>query len=86
MAAGFAIEAARGEAACKGIVNACSRFLASKTLRGKVEVDACVAPAEITLPLVRELNAMAPFGMANRKPILYLQNVIVIQSLSLIHI
>ncbi|MBX9672292.1 MAG: single-stranded-DNA-specific exonuclease RecJ [Candidatus Obscuribacterales bacterium] len=80
MAAGFAIEAARGEAACKGIVNACNRFLASKTLRGKVEVDACVAPAEITLPLVRELNAMAPFGMANRKPILYLQNVIVIQS------
>lgn len=72
MAAGFTIEADKAEAACRGIVSTCNRFLAEKSLRGRLELDAMVEEKEVSLDLVRSLNAMAPFGMANRKPVLCL--------------
>lgn len=70
MAAGFSIEADKAEAACRGIVAACNRLLAEKSLRARLEIDSLVEPKILDLDLVRELNAMAPFGMANRKPVL----------------
>lgn len=72
MAAGFSIEADKAEAACRGIVAACNRFLAEKSLRARLEIDSVVEPGSLDLDLVRQLNAMAPFGMANRKPVLCL--------------
>jgi single-stranded-DNA-specific exonuclease RecJ len=77
MAAGFSMEASKAQAACAGIVASCNKFLEEKSLRGKVDVDACIAPSVLSLPLAKELTAMAPFGMANRKPILYLENLMV---------
>lgn len=74
MAAGFSIEIDKAEAACRGIVAACNRLLAQKSLRARLEIDALVEPAALDLNLVRELNAMAPFGMANRKPVLCLSS------------
>ncbi len=77
MAAGFSIEADKAEAAVKGIVAACNKALAEKNMRVRLEIDSVVEPAVLSLDLVRELNAMAPFGMSNRKPVLCMTKVVV---------
>ncbi len=80
MAAGFSIEGEKAEAATKGIVAACNKFLAEKNMRVRLEIDCLVEPALLTLELTRELNAMAPFGMSNRKPVLCMTNLTVTSS------
>lgn len=73
MAAGFSIDVDKAEAAARGIVNSCNKFLGAKSLRGKLEIDSVVEGERLSLGTVRELNRMAPFGMANRKPLLCLE-------------
>lgn len=73
MAAGFSIDVDKAEAAARGIVNSCNKFLGAKSLRGKLEIDSVVDGERLSLGTVRELNRMAPFGMANRKPLLCLE-------------
>lgn len=77
MAAGFSIEGEKAEAATKGIVAACNKFLAEKNMRVRLEIDCLVEPSDLSLDLTRELNAMAPFGMSNRKPVLCMTNLTV---------
>ncbi|CAN5516412.1 hypothetical protein BH11CYA1_BH11CYA1_02820 [soil metagenome] len=77
MAAGFSIEAEKAEAATRGIVASCNKFLAEKNMRVRLEIDSMVEPEILSLDLVRELNAMAPFGMSNRKPVLSMSKVVV---------
>lgn len=77
MAAGFSIDVDKAEAAARGIVNSCNKFLGAKSLRGKLEIDSVVEGEGLSLGTVRELNRMAPFGMANRKPLLCLEKLTV---------
>lgn len=77
MAAGFSIEADKAEAAARGIVNSCNKFVGNKSLRSRVEIDALVEGDSLALSTVRELNAMAPFGMNNKKPILCMEKLTV---------
>lgn len=46
-------------------------------MRSRVEIDALVEGDSLALSTVRELNAMAPFGMNNKKPILCLEKLTV---------
>jgi len=80
MAAGFSIEADKAEAAVKGIVAACNKHLAEKNMRVRLEIDSVVDATVLSLDLVKDLNAMAPFGMSNRKPVLCMTKVVVTSS------
>ncbi|MDQ5934677.1 MAG: single-stranded-DNA-specific exonuclease [Cyanobacteriota bacterium erpe_2018_sw_21hr_WHONDRS-SW48-000092_B_bin.40] len=77
MAVGFSIEGEKAEAATRGIVASCNKFLAEKNMRVRLEIDSVVEPEILSLDLVRELNAMAPFGMSNRKPVLSMSKMVV---------
>jgi len=77
MAAGFAIELDKAEAAARGIVNACNRMMNGKALSSRLEIDAIADGATLSLDTARDLNQMAPFGMANKKPILCLEHGVV---------
>ncbi|MBU6452342.1 MAG: single-stranded-DNA-specific exonuclease RecJ [Cyanobacteria bacterium REEB67] len=77
MAAGFAIELDKAEAATRGIVAACGRMLGGQPLSMKLEIDAIANGATLDLSTVKDLNRMAPFGMANKKPVLYMEKGVV---------
>ncbi len=73
MAAGFSFAVEKAEVAARSIVNSCNRMIGTKSLRGRVEIDAVMNAAEMDLGIVSELNRMAPFGMNNRKPVLVIE-------------
>ena len=70
MAAGFSVEAGKADLFCKGIVETCNRMLAEQSLRPTLDIDLEVEPDEVTEELVQTLSRLAPFGMANKKPVL----------------
>jgi single-stranded-DNA-specific exonuclease RecJ len=74
MAAGFTIEAEKGESFCQSIVNTCNKLLAANPLKSVVEIDAEVNAVGMTHDLARLLTKLAPFGMANKKPLLLVRD------------
>ncbi len=70
MAAGFSVEIDKATAFCEAIKDTCKRLLGEKSLRPVLEVDAVVETADVSMSLVSLLSKLAPFGMANRKPML----------------
>ncbi len=70
MAAGFSAEAEKAETFCKAITDTCNRMLAEKSLNPVLDIDAVVNAGEVSMELVRQLARIAPFGMANKKPVL----------------
>lgn len=83
MAAGFAVEADKADAFCRAITETCNRMLAEKSLKPVLELDAVVAPAQVSIELVNRLARLAPFGMANKKPLLAMTKLICAGSRSL---
>jgi single-stranded-DNA-specific exonuclease RecJ len=73
MAAGFTIEADKAQSATRGIVATCNRMMNGKALSSRLEIDAIADGASLSLATAKDLNQMAPFGMSNKKPILYLE-------------
>jgi len=73
MAAGFAIELEKAESAARGIVSTCNRMMAGKALSSRLEIDAIADGATLGIDTAKDLNQMAPFGMGNKKPVLYLE-------------
>jgi len=76
MAAGFAMEAANAEVACRALVDTCNQMLASKASNPTLDIDVVVQPAEVDMPLVKVIGKLAPFGMGNKKPVFCVQNVV----------
>ncbi len=68
MAAGFSCEADKADSLCKAITLTCNRMLAGNPLRGRVDIDVSVEASKLSLDLAQELNKLAPFGMDNKKP------------------
>ncbi len=68
MAAGFSCDADKASALCKAITLTCNRMLAGNPLRGRVDIDVSVESSLLSLDLASELNRLAPFGMDNKKP------------------
>ena len=70
MAAGFAVELAKADALRLGITEACNRMLDGKARASSLDIDAVVASSEVTMDLAQTVAKIAPFGMANKKPVL----------------
>lgn len=73
MAAGFSVEAAKADVFCKSLVETCNRMLAEASMRPTLEVDLVVEPSEVNMDLAQTLTRLAPFGMANKKPVIALK-------------
>jgi single-stranded-DNA-specific exonuclease RecJ len=73
MAAGFAIDADKAESTARAIVATCNKMLNGKPLSSRLDIDAIADGATLSLDTAKDLNQMAPFGMANKKPVLYLE-------------
>jgi single-stranded-DNA-specific exonuclease RecJ len=76
MAAGFTIEAEKGESFCKAIVNTCNKLLAASPLKSVVDIDAEVQADGLSHDLARLLTKLAPFGMGNKKPLLLVRDLL----------
>ena len=74
MAAGFTIEADKAQSATRGLIATCNRMMNGKALSSRLEIDALADGGALSLDTAKELNKMAPFGMGNKKPVLYLEN------------
>lgn len=83
MAAGFSCEADKADALCKAITLTCNRMLAGNPLRGRVDIDAAVESSMLSLELAQVLNKLAPFGMDNKKPQIFVGELSCIGSKSL---
>lgn len=73
MAAGFSVEVGKAEALRAGITEACNRMLNGKTRAATLDIDAQVAAKEVTMDLANLVAKIAPFGMANKKPVLVMR-------------
>ncbi len=73
MAAGFAVEVGKAEALRSGITEACNRMLNGKMRAATLDIDAQVAAKEVTMDLANLIAKIAPFGMANKKPVLVMR-------------
>lgn len=73
MAAGFSVEVGKAEALRLGITEACNRMLNGKTRATTLDIDAQVAAKEVTMDLANLIGKIAPFGMANKKPVLVMR-------------
>lgn len=69
MAAGFSVEVGKADLFCKSIVETCNRILAEANMRPTLDVDLLVEANEVGSPLVEIISRLAPFGIANKKPI-----------------
>lgn len=83
MAAGFAVEAAKADSFCRAITDTCNRMLAEKSLRPVLEIDALVSPGDVSMDLVEKISPLAPFGMANKKPVLSMKRLTCLNTRSL---
>ncbi len=80
MAAGFSAEASNAELLCRGLVDTCNRALLGQTLRPSLEIDLELDAEDVHLGLAKLLRKLGPFGMWNKKPVLALQNLEVLES------
>lgn len=71
MAAGFSCDADKADNLCKAITLTCNRLLAGNPLRGRVDIDVAVDSSILSMDLAQVLNKLAPFGMDNKKPQLF---------------
>lgn len=70
MAAGFSVEAGKADLWCRGVVETCNRMLAETSMYPTLDIDLVVEPDDVSMELATELTKLAPFGMANKKPVL----------------
>ena len=71
MAAGFSLEAQNGPAFVSSIIQTCNKLLAKDSMKSTVDIDYSIDSSAISHTLVREMTQLAPFGMANKKPLMY---------------
>ncbi len=76
MAAGFAMEAAKAEVACRALVETCNQMLANKASNPTLDIDVVAQSTEVDMPLAKLIGKLAPFGMSNKKPVFCVQNVV----------
>ncbi len=71
MAAGFTIEAEKGESFVAAINQTCNKLLSEDSLQSVIKIDAVIEPQDLTFDLARLVTKLAPFGMANKKPLFF---------------
>lgn len=79
-AAGFSTEADKADALCKALVDTCNRMLASRSLAPRLEIDLVLDSATVDLSLAKEIGKLGPFGMGNKKPVIALTGMFVVNT------
>ncbi len=74
MAAGFATASAKADILCRALVDTINRTLGDKPLSSTLAIDFLAKPQAVDLPLAKTFFKLAPFGMANKKPLLCLND------------
>ncbi len=75
MAAGFSLDASKGDLFRSALVKTCNKLLISSAKNPTLHVDVSISADEVTTELARLLTKLAPFGMGNKKPLLHVKNV-----------
>jgi hypothetical protein len=75
MAAGFSLEASKGDSFRSALVKTCNKLLQTTSKNATLGIDVSIAADEVTTDLARLLTKLAPFGMGNKKPLLHVKNV-----------
>jgi single-stranded-DNA-specific exonuclease RecJ len=75
MAAGFSLEASKGDSFRSALVKTCNKLLESSSKNATLHIDVSITADEVTTELARLLTKLAPFGMGNKKPLLHVKNV-----------
>lgn len=83
MAAGFSVEQPKAEVFCQAIVATCNRMLADKSPIPTLAIDLQLPAEQVNADLANLLVRLAPFGMANKKPVLALRDVECVDSRAL---
>ena len=72
MAAGFSMPAEKADAFCAAIVASCNRALVDSSMAPTVQIDVALEDMGIDLfSFAKTLLKLAPFGMENKKPVLF---------------
>ncbi|MBX9720815.1 MAG: single-stranded-DNA-specific exonuclease RecJ, partial [Candidatus Obscuribacterales bacterium] len=80
MAAGFSAEASNADILCRSLVETCNRALLGQTLRPTLEIDLELEAEDVQLGLAKLLRKLGPFGMWNKKPVLAMHELEVLDS------
>jgi len=68
-AAGLSVEAGKFAAFRAAFDAACARVLAGRDTRRRLDIDAWLAPSDVTLEFKNEVGRMQPFGEGNPPPL-----------------
>ncbi len=80
MAAGFSAEATNADALCRALVDTCTRALNGQSKRPVLDIDLHVETEDVDLSLAKTLRKLGPFGMWNKKPVLAMQSLTVLNT------
>lgn len=72
MAAGFSMAAEKADAWCRAVSDTVARFENGKSQGPSLNIDLIVQEPEVSMDLARLFFKLAPFGMGNKKPLLFL--------------
>lgn len=79
-AAGFSCEADKADLLCSALVNTCNRMLASRNIAPQVDIDIVLEPDKVDLDLAKVITKLGPFGMGNKKPVIALTGLFVVNT------
>jgi single-stranded-DNA-specific exonuclease RecJ len=79
-AAGFSTEAERADVLCRALVATCNRMLGTHSMTPRLDIDIVLEPERVDLPLAKELTKLGPFGMGNKKPVIALKGMFVVNT------
>ena len=74
MAAGFSTASTKAEILCRALIDTINRTLGDKPLSSNLAIDVVAEAKAVDLELAKTFFKLAPFGMSNKKPLLYLNN------------
>ncbi|MBX9690397.1 MAG: single-stranded-DNA-specific exonuclease RecJ [Candidatus Obscuribacterales bacterium] len=80
MAAGFSADAANAEILCRALVETCNKALSGRSKKPVIEIDLELDSDLVDLSLSKLLKKLGPFGMANKKPVLMMQELEVLST------
>jgi single-stranded-DNA-specific exonuclease RecJ len=71
MAAGFTVSVDKAPAFVQSLTETCNKALINESVHPRLDIDAIVQPDAVTMNLAKSITRLAPFGMNNKKPQLF---------------
>lgn len=80
MAAGYSAEATNADALCRALVDTCNRMLEGHSSRATLDIDLLIESKDLDLHLAKAIRQLGPFGMWNKKPVLAMRSLQVLNT------